>query len=433
MNATFDAADTGLGSRIRHAWDAFANPPQRYTPLTENGEFISPAYGFRQDRIVHSFNNGRDTVTAIYNQISLDVTSLSFRHAKVDEDGRFKELYPSGLDECLNVSANIDQTGAAFIQDAVLTLFEEGVIAILPVETTIDPKVSGSYDIRSLRVGKIVSWHPSHVMVNAYNEKNGLREDVLMRKRDVALVENPLYSVMNEPNGTLKRLQAKLALLDSVDNQLSSGKLDIIIQLPYVIRTDEKRLQAEKRRKDIEMQLHGSKYGIAYTDGTEKITQLNRPAENNLLEQVNKLTEQLYAQLGLTTAVFDGTADERTMLNYYNRTTKPIAKALADAMHRTFLTKTARTQGQAVIFFRDPFQYMPMSDMADMAEKFIRNRVTTPNEIRGSLGYRPHEDPAANQLQNPNIDVRPTDQPAVPSMPGEGDAPIEVPLPEEAP
>lgn len=400
-----------LGDRLSHAWNAFTSNDRKPYSWPDNSElFYGPSYGYRQDKSWFSFNNGKDFVAAIYNQLGVDIAAIPVRHVKLNDEGHYLQTIQSGLNNCLTVEANIDQTGRAFMQDCAMTLFDEGVIAIVPIETTLNPEKTGGYDVKSLRVGKVMEWYPKHVRVNVYNENKGIREEITLQKSVVAIVENPLYTVMNEPSGTLKRLMAKLALMDSVDGQLSSGKLDIIIQLPYVVKTEERRLQAEKRRKDIEMQLTGSKYGIAYTDGTEKITQLNRPAENNLLEQIDKLTEQLFSQLGLTMDVFNGTADEKTMLNYYNRTIEPVLSAIVDSMHRTFLTKTARTQKQAIRFYRDPFRYMPMSDMAETAEKFIRNRVTDPNEIRARLGIAPHDDPAADHLQNPNIDVTPTEE-----------------------
>lgn len=417
-----------IGSRIKHAWSAFNGEPDE---LGMESPFIGPSYGYRQDRSFYTFNNGRDTVAAIYNQLAVDVSSNKIRHVKVNEDGFFLDVIKSGLNECLTVSANIDQTGRALMQDACMTMFEEGVIAIVPIETDLNPNVTGGYDIRNLRVGKIVEWFPDRVRVNIYNEKKGVREDIIVRKTVAAIVENPLYSVMNEPNSTLKRLMAKLALLDTADNQMAAGKLDLIIQLPYVIRTEQKRSEAEKRRKDIERQLTGSKYGIAYTDGTERITQLNRPAENTLLQQVDNLTSQLFSQLGLTKEVFEGTASQEVMLNYQNRTIEPLTSAITDAMHRTFLTKTARTQGQAIMSYRDPFKFLPIDKYAEVADKFITNRVFDPNEVRGRIGVRPHEDPGADHLQNPNIDVQGQATPAPDAPDEDPEGVIDIQVPEE--
>ena len=386
----------GFGSRLKHAWTAFLNKD----PTTS-----SPGSGsyYRPDRPRFTRGNEKTIVTAVYNRIAIDVAAVSIRHVRLDENGRYTEDVASGLNECLTLNANLDQTGRALIQDAVMSMIDEGCVAIVPVDTTINPTVSGSFDISSLRTGKIVDWYPQHVKVRLYNEKTGNKEEVVLPKRSVAIIENPLYAVMNEQNSTLQRLVRKLNLLDFVDDRNSSGKLDLIIQLPYVIKTDARRKQAEDRRKDIENQLAGSKYGIAYTDGTERITQLNRPVENNLMSQIEYLTSTLYSQLGITQSVMDGSADEKTMLNYNNRTIEPILSAIADEMKRKFLTKTARTQGQSIMFFRDPFRLVPVNDIAEIADKFTRNEILTSNEVRQIVGMKPSEDPKADELNNSNL------------------------------
>jgi hypothetical protein len=331
------------------------------------------------------------------------VSAIDIRHVRLDKNGRFLEEINSGLNNCLTLSANMDQTGRAFKQDIVMSMLDEGCVAIVPTDTTTDPKVTDSYDVETMRVGKIIQWRPRHVQVRLYNEQTGNKEEIWLPKKMVAIVENPLYAVMNEPNSTMQRLVHKLGLLDITDEQTASGKLDLIIQLPYVIKTDARRQQAENRRKDIEMQLAGSKYGIAYTDGTEKITQLNRSLDNNLMKQVEYLTNQLYSQLGITQTILDGTADEKTMLNYYSRTIEPIVSAIADEMKRKFLTKTARTQNQSIEFFRDPFKLVPVNDIAEIADKFTRNEIMTSNEIRQIVGMKPSDDPKADELRNSNI------------------------------
>lgn len=386
----------GFGSRLKHAWNAFLNKD----PTTS-----SPGSGsyYRPDRPRFTRGNEKTIVTAVYNRIAIDVAAVSIRHVRLDENGRYTEDIPSGLNECLTLNANLDQTGRALIQDAVMSMIDEGCVAIVPVDTTFDPTISGSFDISSLRTGKIVDWYPQHVRVRLYNEKTGNKEEVTLPKKSVAIVENPLYAVMNEQNSTLQRLIRKLNLLDFVDDRNSSGKLDLIIQLPYVIKTDARRKQAEDRRKDIENQLAGSKYGIAYTDGTERITQLNRPVENNLMSQIEYLTSTLYSQLGITQSVMDGSADEKTMLNYTNRTIEPILSAIVDEMKRKFLTKTARTQGQSIMFFRDPFRLVPVNDIAEIADKFTRNEILTSNEVRQIVGMKPSEDPKADELNNSNL------------------------------
>lgn len=390
-----------LTDKLKHAWNAFKEDEARTDPF--DSRTLQSSYGIRPDRTRFSVLGDKSIVGSIYNRISIDLASIDLQHVRLDPEGRLIENLDSNLDKCLNLEANIDQSAQAFKQDIALTLFEQGVAAIVPVDTTLNPNFTGSWDILSMRVGVIVAWYPQHVRVSLYNDRTGLREEVVLNKRNVAIVENPLYSVMNEPNSTLQRLIRKLSLLDAVDEQSSSGKLDIIIQLPYVIKTDARREQAEKRRSDIEEQLKGSKYGIAYTDGTERITQLNRPAENNLWAQVTDLTEMLYTHLGLTPEIMNGTASETAMLNYYQRTIRPIMNAVSQAMQRTFLTKTARTQGQAIAFYRNPFQLIPISQLADIADKLIRNEVVTSNEIRGFLAMKPSTDPKADQLNNPNM------------------------------
>lgn len=387
--------------RLQHGWNAFINnkDPTSYSDSTWFGQ---GSY-FRPDKQRLYSRNDRSIITSIFNRIATDAASNDIQHVRVDENGRFKETIKSGLNDCLTVEANIDQTGRAFIQDTVQSMLEEGVVAIVPVDTTIDPVNSNSYDIQSMRTGKIVQWYPEHVRVNLYNEKIGKREEIVLPKKMCAILENPFYSVMNEPNSTLQRLIRKLSLLDAVDEQSSAGKLDLIIQLPYVIKTQARRDQAELRRKDIEMQLAGSKYGIAYTDGTERITQLNRPIENNLLKQIEYLTSMLYSQLGMTDEILNGTADEKTMLNYNNRIIEPILSTVTNGMIRSFLTKTARTQGQRIMFFHDPFRLVPIDKIADIADKFTRNEILSSNELRGIVGFKPVNDPRADELRNKNI------------------------------
>ena len=388
-----------LGSRLKHAWNAFSN--NRDPTVTYHD--IGPGYSIRPDRPRFSRGNERTIITSILNRIALDAAAIELVHCKLDENNRFVETVNSKLNGCLSLSANIDQTGRAFRHDIYMSLMDEGSIAIVPVETTMNPKVTDSYDITSMRVGKVVEWFPQHVRIQLYNEMTGRKEEITMHKSKVAIVENPLYPVMNEPNSTMQRLIRKLALLDSIDEQSGSGKLDLIIQLPYVIKSDARRQQAEKRRKDIEMQLAGSKYGIAYTDGTEKITQLNRSLENNLLKQIEYLMAQAYSQLGITQSIMEGTADEKTMLNYYDRTVEPMVAAVADAMKRVFLTKTARTQMQSITYFRNPFKLVPVNDLAEIADKFTRNEIMSSNEIRQIVGMKPHDDPKADELRNSNL------------------------------
>ena len=387
-----------LTDRLQHAWNAFLNKD----PTKSYYGYGSASY-YKPDRMRPTMGNERSMVVSVYNRIAMDVASIDIFHARLDEDGRFTEQIASGLNECLTLSANMDQTGKAFLQDVVMSMMDEGCVAIVPVETTTNPTVTGSFDISSLRTGRIKEWYPAHVKVELYNEKTGRKEDVTLPKKMVAIIENPLYAVMNEPNSTLKRLIYKLNLLDVIDEQSGSGKLDLIIQLPYVIKTPARKEQAEQRRKDIEMQLAGSKYGIAYTDGTEKITQLNRPVENNLMKQIEYLTNMLYGQLGLTPEILNGSADEKAMLNYYNRTVEPIISAIVDEMKRKFLTKTARTQGQSIVYFRNPFKLVPVAELAEISDKLTRNEIASSNEIRQIIGWKPSDEPGADELRNKNL------------------------------
>lgn len=385
--------------RIKHGWNAFLNRDPTYNYRDLGG----PSYGYRPDRMRFTRGNERSIVTSVYNRIALDAASIDIMHVQLDKDDRFESIRDSALNECLTRNANIDQTGRAFIQDVVMSMLDEGCVAIVPVDTTFNPDVTNSYDINTMRTAKIVEWYPAHVKVNLYNDRTGRKEDLILPKKTVAIIENPLYAVINEPNSTMQRLIRKLNLLDVIDEQSGSGKLDLIIQLPYVIKTDARRQQAEQRRKDIEMQLSGSKYGIAYTDGTEKITQLNRPVENNLMKQIEYLTSMLYSQLGISQAVLDGTADEKVMNNYYTRTIEPIANSIVDEMNRKFISKTARTQGQKILYFRDPFKLIPISQIAEIADKFTRNEILSSNEIRQIVGRKPSSDPKADELRNSNI------------------------------
>ena len=389
--------ELNFGSRLMHAWNAFTNRDP--TPYSGFGE----SYYHRPDRVHFTRGNERSIATAVYNRIAMDVAAVGIRHVKLDENGRYSSDMNSGLNNCLNLEANIDQTGRAFIQDVVMSMLDEGCVAIVPVDTSMDPTVSGSYSIDSMRTGKIVQWYPQHVKVRLYNDRTGKKQEVTLSKSTVAIIENPLYAVINEPNSTMQRLIRKLSLLDVTDEQTASGKLDLIIQLPYVIKTQSKRDEAERRRKEIERQLAGSKYGIAYADGTERITQLNRSVENNLMKQIEYLTEMLYSQLGITQTVMDGTADEKTMLNYNNRSIEPIASAIVDELKRKFLTKTARSQGQSIMMFRDPFKLVPVDNIAEIADKFTRNEIMTSNEFRQVIGMKPSDDPKADQLVNANI------------------------------
>lgn len=391
--------------RLQHAWNAFTNPNDIYRP-----SYNTYTSSYRPDRVRMTRGNERSIITAIYNRLSLDVASISIQHAKVDDNGHYVESIDSSLNQCLNVSANLDQTGKGFIQDIVLSLLDEGCVAVVPVDTDIDPRDSGSFKIGSLRTGKILEWMPKHVRVRVYNERTGQKEEIIVPKATTAIIENPFYSVMNEQNSILQRLLRKMVLLDVIDEQSGAGKLDMIIQLPYIIKTDARRQQAEQRRKDIEMQLANSKYGIAYTDGTEHITQLNRSLDNNLLKQIEYLTSMLYSQLGITTEVLNGTADEKTMSNYYSRTIEPIASAITDEMKRKFLTKTARSQKQSIVFYRDPFKLVPVSSIAEIADKFTRNEIMSSNEIRQIIGMKPVDDERANELRNKNLNAGEADQ-----------------------
>lgn len=388
-----------LRKRIKNAWNVFTSRDPTEQPVFHD---YGISYGYRPDRIRLTRGNERSIVNAVYNRIAIDVASIDVKHVKTDENDVFIEEIDSFLNDVLQTEANIDQTGRNLMIDAVISLLDEGVIAIIPVDIDEDEETD-SLDVLSLRVAKIIQWYPEHVKARVYNEKTGYKQDIVINKRSVCIVENPFYSVMNEPNSTLQRLIRKLNLLDAIDEQTGSGKLDIIIQLPYVIKTEARKKQAEDRRKDIEAQLAGSKYGIAYTDGTERITQLNRPAENNLLTQIEYLTSMLYSQLGITEEVLNGTADEKTMLNYYNRTIEPIMSAIVDEMKRKLLTWNARKEGQSIKFFRNPFKLVPVTEMAEIADKFGRNEILTPNEIRGIVGFKPSDDPQANELRNRNI------------------------------
>lgn len=416
--------------RLKHAWNAFLN--QKPSDPIRGFDYGTSYYG-RPDRMARNMSNERSLISSIYTRLGIDVAATEIRHVRLDDNGRFLDEIDSGLNTCLSLEANLDQAASAFRQDIATTLFDKGVAAIVPVDTTIDPSVSTGFDIKTMRVGEIVQWMPQHVRVSLYNEKVGRREELVLEKRFVAIVENPLYSVMNEPNSTLQRLIRKLNILDAVDEQSGSGKLDIIIQLPYVVKSEGRKQQAEQRRQDIEFQLKGSKYGIAYVDGTEKITQLNRPAENNLLEQVKFLTEMLYSQLGLTKGIIEGGADEAAMLNYHTRTIEPLVRAIVEEFRRKFLTKTARSQKQSILFFRDPFKLVPVKDIAEIADKFTRNEILSSNEIRGIIGFKPSKEPKADQLVNSNIPIEQTGvgseilegelvQPALPAAPVEEDA-----------
>lgn len=396
-----------FGSRLKHAWNAFTGTD--YTTYQD----VGPGYSSRPDRIRLTRGNERSIITSVYNRIALDVAALNVQHIRLDENGRFLSVIQDGLNTCLTVEANIDQTARAFIQDIVVSMLDEGCVAIVPVDTTYDPSVTGSYDIQTMRVGKILDWYPQHVRVRLYNERTGTKENILVPKSTVAIVENPLYAVVNEPNSTMQRLIRKLNLLDVIDEQSGSGKLDLIIQLPYVIKTEARRQQAENRRKDIEAQLSGTKYGIAYADGTERITQLNRSVNNNLMSQIEYLTSMLYSQLGITQSILDGTADEKTMLNYNNRTIEPIISAIVDEMKRKFLTKTARSQSQSISFFRDPFKLVPVNDIAEIADKFTRNEIMTSNEIRQVIGMKPSDDPRADELRNKNLSASSESEPEI--------------------
>ena len=387
-----------VATRLKHAWNTFMNRDSYVSRMS-----IGPSYGYRPDRPLFSRGNERSIITSVYNRIALDVSSMTVQHVRLDGSDRFKEVIESGLNNCLTVEANVDQTGRAFMQDIVMSMLDEGCVAIIPVDTNFDPEKTGGIDIETMRTGKILEWFPQHVKVRVYNDQRGEKEDILVPKSTVGIVENPFYAVMNEPNSTMQRLIRKLNLLDAIDEQNSSGKLNLIIQLPYVIKTEARRQQAELRRQDIENQLASSKYGVAYTDGTEHVVQLNRPVENNLMSQIEYLTSMLYSQLGITQSILDGTADEKTMLNYYNRTIEPIISAIVDEMKRKFLTKTARAQNKSIMFFRDPFKLVPVADLAEISDKFTRNEIATSNEIRQVIGWKPSADPKADELRNSNL------------------------------
>lgn len=387
----------GMGERLQHAWNAFLNKDPTYMYRD-----IGASYSYRPDRPRLSRGNERSIVTAVYNRIAMDVAAITIKHVQLDENDRYTKEIDSGLNRCLNLSANVDQTGRGFIQDVVISMLDEGCVAIIPVDTSVDPE-SGAFSIESMRVGQVIEWFPDYVKLRAYNELTGQKQDITTAKSAVALIENPLYAVINEPNSTLQRLIRKLNLLDYVDEQSSSGKLDLIIQLPYSIKSEARRQQAEIRRQEIERQLTGTKYGIAYTDSTEHVTQLNRAVENNLMSQVEYLTSMLYSQLGITQSVMEGTADEKTMLNYYDRTIEPIVAAIADEMKRKFLSKTARTRKQSILFFRDPFKLVPVADLAELADKFTRNEIMSSNEFRQIIGLKPSSDPKADELRNSNL------------------------------
>ena len=386
-----------FGERLRHAWNAFnGNQQIQYRN-------IGSSYSYRPDRVRLSCRNERSIVTSVYNRIAMDIAAIKIRHVYTDDDGNFVSFINSGLDNCLSFEANIDESGRSFIQDVVLSMLDEGVVAIVPIDTDIDPDITKGYDVLSMRTGQIIDWHPRHVRVRVYDDRTGQKRDVLMAKSNVAIVENPLYSVVNEPNSTMQRLIRKLVLLDAIDEQSGSGKLDLIIQLPYVVKSDARKKQAEERRAEIERQLTGSKYGIAYTDGTEHITQLNRPVENNLMKQIEYLTSMLYSQLGINQSVLDGTADDKAMTNYYARTCEPIVSAIVDSLKRTFLSKTARTRKQSIMYFRDPFSLVPLSELSELADKLTRNEIMSSNEIRQKIGLKPSNDPDADKLKNKNI------------------------------
>lgn len=393
--------EINIGSRLKNAWNAFQNktPTSQYT------------YGgyYRPDRVRLSRGNEKSIVTAIFNRIALDVSSIDIRHCVLDDQDRFKEYKDSKLNNCLSLEANIDQTSRAFFQDVVMSMFDEGCVALVPIDTINNPLDTSSYDILSIRTGRIMAWYPNEVTIEVYNDKNGQKEQITLPKSIVAIVENPLYAIMNEPNSTLQRLIRKLNLLDVIDEESSSGKLDLIIQLPYVIKSEARKQQAEQRRAEIERQLKGSKYGIAYTDGTEKVVQLNRSVENNLLKQVEYLTSMLYSQLGITQSILDGTADEQTTLNYYSRTVEPIISSITDEMKRKFLTKTARSQKQTILFFRDPFKLISSEKLAEISDKFTRNEIMTSNEFRSIVGRKPSDDPKADMLINSNLNHSPVE------------------------
>lgn len=382
-------------SRLKHAWNAFLNRDPTFS--------VGGGSYYRPDRARLSRGNERSIVTSVYNRIALDAAAINMMHARLDDDGRFLSVIDSGLNNCLSVEANLDQTGRSFIQDVVMSMLDEGCVAMVPVDTTLNPRITAAFDVNSIRTGKILEWFPEHVRVSVYNDKTGKKEELLLPKCSVAIVENPLFAVINEPNSTMQRLIRKLNLLDAIDEQSGSGKMNMVIQLPYIVKTPLQKERADRRRKELEDQLASSKYGVAYVDGTERITQLNRPLDNNLMTQIEYLTSMLYSQLGITQTVMDGSADDKTMLNYYNRTIEPIISAIVDEMIRKFLTKTARSQKQSIRFFRDPFKLVPVNDIAEIADKFTRNEIMTSNEFRQIVGFKPSDDPKADKLNNSNL------------------------------
>lgn len=389
--------ENNFKTRLQHAWNVFM---EKDTPLVPN--FSQVSYSSRPDKPVLSFVNKKNIVAALYNRLALDVAAITIQHVRLDENDRFKEVINSGLNECFNLEANIDQTGRAFVQDVVISMLDEGCVAIVPIDTTTNPK-TGSFDIKTMRTGKILEWYPQHVRVRVYNDRTGISEEKILLKRQIAIIENPLYAVLNEPNSTMQRLIRKLSLLDMIDEQNASGKLNLIIQLPYVVKTDIRKKQAESRRSDMEEQLAHSKYGIAYADGTEKIIQLNRSLENNLPAQIEYLTNQVFSQIGMTQEILNGTADEATMLNYYDRSVEPMVSAIVDNVKRSFLTRTARSQKQSIMFFRDPFKLVPVAQLAEISDKFTRNEIATSNEMRQAIGWKPSKDPKADELRNKNL------------------------------
>lgn len=391
--------ELSISSRLKHAWNAF----QMNRNPTYTNNYYGSSSSTRPDRMRFSRGNERSIVTSIYNRIALDVSQLSFEHVQLDKDGRYSETKTTGLNTCLTLEANLDQTSRAFFQDAALSMFDEGSIALVPIDTNLDPNITGGYDIESIRVGQILTWYPKHIKVRLYNEQTGIKEDRIIPKSIAAIIENPFYTVMNQSNSTMQRLIRKLSLLDAIDEQSASGKLDLIIQLPYTVKSNLRKQQAEERRKAVEDQLYDSKYGIAYIDSTERVIQLNRPVENNLMSQIEYLQNLLYSQLGITQSILDGSADDKTMLNYYNRIVEPIAAAFVDEMRRKFLTKTARTQGQSIMFFRDPFKLVPVSELAEISDKLTRNEIASSNEMRQTIGWKPSKDPKADELRNKNL------------------------------
>lgn len=397
----------GFLDKLKHAWNAFTaygnDPPSNEYIYPSHYQDLGLVSTFRPDRVYFTRGQEKSLVSTVYNRIAMDVAGVDIKHVKIDDDGRYLSDVDSGLNDCLNYQTNKDQTARAFIQDIVMSMFDEGCVAVVPIDTSINPTKTTSYDILTMRVGKIIQWYPDYVMVEVYNDKVGRKEQITVPKKTTAIIENPLYAIMNEPNSVLQRLITKFNLLDAIDAQSGSGRLDLIVQLPYVIKTETRREQAEKRRADIETQLATSKYGIAYTDGTEKITQLNRPVENNLMTQIQYLTSMLFSQLGITQSILDGTADEKTMLNYMSRTIKPILRAITEEMGRKFITKTGRSQGQRIMYFNNPFELIPVSNLADLADKFTRNEIMSPNEVRQVVGLRPVQNKKADELRNRNL------------------------------